>query len=316
MPSALAVQPLRDEGVHCCTVGDRQYAIHGADVRQVVRAERMRPEPGAAGRAGTLEIGSWSVPVFSLEQMFGGDASPAPALHGSGRYIVVTGMAGELAGWIVDKITRADASDEAAIVPLPAIIGATAALWFDAVVRLGETSLLLLAPERLNPSASGPRELDATAPFQPAPASGAPPEPMVVIFSTPALPRCPAARYALSGRQVAAVVEPSAPLVVPGSAPHMAGLSWWRDVVVPVVDFREAPARTDESSRGRRLVARCGGRLRGSLVAFSIDPDLTMHRPSAEDRPVPDIECPPFAAGLFNVGGETVALLDLERLIR
>ena len=308
------------DGLVCCTVDERQYAFRDADVCEIARAERMRPDQGPDGRVGILEVGHQLVPVFALGGVLDG-ASPFDAAGPSdsvarGRYIAVTGEAGQWVGWLVDRIARADVGGQSVIAPLPAMVGANAARWFDAVVRMGDIALLLLAPRRLHPGAAG---RPATAPGVPAPApppvEGLQAAPMAVIFSTPALPRCQASRYALSGRRVAAVVEPTPPLAVPGSAPHVAGVSWWRDAVVPVVDFREPAARVDDLTRGRRIVARCGGHLRGTLVAFAIDSEVALHRPAAEDRLVPGAECPPFAAGVFSVGGETIALLELDRLI-
>ncbi len=64
---------------------------------------------------------------------------------------------------------------------------------------------------------------------------------MAVIFSTTVLPRCEARRYALSGRQIAAIVQPTAPIAVPGSARHVTGVTLVARAVVPVIDFRESP---------------------------------------------------------------------------
>ena len=39
-----------DEGLVCCTAGDRDFALRGADVRQIVPVEKMRAVGGAAVR--------------------------------------------------------------------------------------------------------------------------------------------------------------------------------------------------------------------------------------------------------------------------
>jgi chemotaxis signal transduction protein len=357
---AEALRPLDDEGLVYCMVGDRHYAMRGADVRAIERGENLRPPSpddvttgfGGAGAhgdglVGTIEIEGRSVPVFALARLLRHDAEPRPlppvgaALsersESKGGMIAVTGANGEMTGWLADRVARAEAHVAATIVPLPPIVGAAAARWFDGVVKLGKTMLLLLAPNRLH--AATPDSHPAPDP-RPDPDSGPSPDsstsqpegplrrdhagarlddpgadPIVVVFAAPALPRGPVSRYALSGRQVAAVVTPTPPLPVPGSPPHVLGLTWWREAPVPVVDFREPPERGGNDARGRRMVARCGGRLRGTLVAFAIEPDMSLHRPAGDDQMVTDVECPPFAAGVFRVGGDMVALLQLDGLI-
>ncbi len=45
-----------DGGLVCCSVGDKQYALRGGDVRQIVRVEKMRTVAGSDGSVGTLEL--------------------------------------------------------------------------------------------------------------------------------------------------------------------------------------------------------------------------------------------------------------------
>jgi chemotaxis signal transduction protein len=138
---------------------------------------------------------------------------------------------------------------------------------------------------------------------------------VVLLFSTPALPQSPATRFALSGRRIAAITQPMSPITVPGSARHVSGLAWWRDSVVPIIDFR-GPGDHGDSAHGRRyVVAQCGARLGSTLVALPVDADITMYRPGSGDKTMPGMACPPFAAGVFDVGGEPVALLDLDALL-
>ena len=100
---------------------------------------------------------------------------------------------------------------------------------------------------------------------------------------------------------------------VPGSADHVTGVSWWRNTVVPVIDFRSRNAAA--VPHGRFLVAQCGGGLRGMLVAFPIDSEVAMHKPTDSDRGLTDTSLPPFVDGAFQVGGETAALLNLDALL-
>jgi chemotaxis signal transduction protein len=301
-----------NDGLVCCVVGDEQYALRGADVRYIARAEQMRADTGPDGRVGSLAIERHSVPVFNLGRILGRSPSHRPG--GAEQHIAVTGDAGALAGWLVDRIIRPSDSEKTEIVSLPPVIGEQAITWFDALTRVGGRSVLVLAPQYLNPAAPRPARRDPTTVFR-----AEPPridqhaERMAVIFSTPALPACAANRYALSGRQIAAIVQPVPPIAVPGSARHIAGVMWWRDAVVPVIDFRESDR--PEAAGRRCLIAQCGPRLQGTLAAFVIDAEIAVHRPSATDQHLPEVPCPAFAAGMFNVERETVALLDLDALL-
>ena len=308
----------REEGLVCCTVGNKQYALRGADVRQIVRVEKMRGAAAGDNKAGTLDLSGQTVPVFRLGSVLG-RTTPQPHLTApGGHHIAVTGEGSEIVGWLVDRVVRTPLSDNARVAPLPAVVGPAATSWFEAVVKLGGTSLLLMAPQYLNPLAQRKQRPDvrrtAGAPAASGP-TGDSAEPIVLLFSTPALPRCAAPRFALSGRQVAAIAQPMSPIPVPGSAPCITGVAWWRDLVVPVIDFRGAGEHDDAAQRRRQLIAQCGPRLGNTLVAFAVDAEVTLHRPGAGDQKAVGVSCPPFAAGMFDIGGEPVALLDLDALL-
>jgi chemotaxis signal transduction protein len=185
------------------------------------------------------------------------------------------------------------------------------------MVRIDENvSALLISPQHLNPLAPAPPKAAGQHPMPALPAlpAGQQAGPVAVVFSTTVLPPTPAARYALSGRQIAAIVHPTVPIEIPGCADHVIGVMWWRRAIVPVIDFRDPADRQLESER-RRVIAQCGGRHRGSLVAFSIDAEVLMCRPEAAHRQLRDIPCPSFASGIFDINGESVALLNLELLL-
>ena len=302
-----------EEGLVCCVVGDKQYALRGADVRQIVRVEKMRPASGSDSRAGTLELSGQTVPVFRLANVLGRHGRGAAG----GHHIAITGERGELVGWLVDRVVRTTMTHDAKVVALPAVVGPTATAWFEALVKIGGTSILLMAPQYLNPLAHWPSRLDATRAFSVASRkkTGDAAEQVVLLFSSPALPACEAPRFALSGRQVAAIAQPTPTIPVPGAAPHVTGVAWWRNVVVPVIDFRGPGEHDDAAQRRRQVIAQCGPRLGSTLVAFAVDSDITMHRPGATDRRAANVACPTFAAGMFDIGGEPVALLDLDALL-
>jgi len=310
-----------EEGLVCCVVGDKQYALRGDDVRQIVRVEKMRPlgamsttSSGSDSRAGTIELSGQTVPVFRLANVLGRAGRSAAA---GGHHIAVTGERGELVGWLVDRVVRTTMSQDAQVVALPAVVGPTATSWFEALVKIGGTSILLMAPQYMNPLAHRPARLDATRAFSVASRkkTGDSAEQVVLLFATPALPPCAAPRFALSGRQVAAIAQPMQTIPVPGSAPHVTGVTWWRNVVVPVIDFRGPGEHDDAVQRRRQVIAQCGPRLGSTLVAFAVDSEIAMHRPGATDQRAAGVACPSFAAGMFDIGGEPVALLDLDALL-
>ena len=306
-----------DEGLVCCTAGDREFALRAADVRQIVPAENMRTVGGDDTIAGTLDLDGQAVPVFRLENVLGRTASRRHPRGPDNCHIAVTGDRSEIVGWLVDRVVHTPLSDDTKMSPLPAIIGPAARSWFEAVVKLDGTSILLIAPQYLNPLAQQPVNPDVRATFAPvgqgktADAT----EPIVLLFSTQALPRCAATRFALSGRQVAAIAQPMSTIPVPGSATYVTGVAWWRDLVVPVIDFRGWSEHDDGTERRRQLIAHCGPRLGNALVAFEVDAEITLHRPGAGNQMTAGVQCPPFAAGMFDIGGEPVALLDLDLLL-
>jgi chemotaxis signal transduction protein len=307
--------PSRDEGILRCSVGAEQYAFRTIDVRHLARAEQVRDDAKADGRLGVLKFAGLAVPVFGLGHALG-RPRPTTVPRNSDQHVAVTGGRDGLVGWLVDKIARTASLPREAVAPMPRSVGLPASKWFEALVTFGpDDSALLIAPEHLNPLVSIGVEADI------APAFAAPPvragekrEVVAVLFSTDSLPPSPAGRYALSGRQVAAVVQPAAPIHVPGAAPHVIGVTRWRQAVVPIVEFRHTQQRSP--SDGRRLIAQTGPGGAESLVAFSINTEVVMHRPEANHSLIANAACPPFCSGMFDVDGEVVGLLDLEALLR
>lgn len=303
-----------DDGILCCDVGRERFAFRNADVRQVERADCMRVERGEDGRAGTLKLGGQQVPVFALGEVLGRTAPGDRPGYAHG-HVAVTGGRQALVGWLVDRIARVAQPAHGNIAVLPSIVGPRASSWFEGIVWLGEdASALLLAPDRLTAPLRRDRPHDHDAAFERTPSVAAAAESVAVVFSTTVLPASDTFRYALSGRQIAAIVQPTLPIAVPGCSDYVDGVTWWRRTPVPVIDFR-APADRGALTYRRRLIVQCGARHHGSLVAFSIDPGVFMCRPAADHRWLPAAPCPPFASGVFDVNGETVALLDLDALL-
>jgi chemotaxis signal transduction protein len=305
----------RDEGILRCSVGQEQYAFRTIDVRHLARAEQIRDDANTDGRVGVLKLAGLSVPVFALGRALG-RPGPTP-VRIPDQHVAVTGGRDGLVGWLVDKIARTASLPREAVAPMPRSVGMPASKWFEALVTFGpDDSALLISPEYLNPLVTLDVEPDTApvVPRMPARASEQRAEVVAVLFSTDSLPPSPAGRYALSGRQVAAVVQPVAPIPVPGASRHVIGVTRWRQSVVPIVEFRHTPQRSP--SDGRRLIAQTGPGGAESLVAFSINTEVVMHRPEANHALIADAACPPFCSGMFDVDGEVVGLLDLEALLR
>jgi chemotaxis signal transduction protein len=303
-----------DDGLLICEVGLERFAFRSRDVHHVERAEYLQADGTGDGRAGVLMLGQTIVPVFPLASVLGRPGGFTAAAEG---HIAVTGDRANPIGWLVDRVGRTMHAAPPEIVPLPALLGAPAADWFDGMVRIDENvSALLISPQHLNPlaPATTKRSTPVMDSVKPALPPGPQPEPVAVVFSTTVLPPTPAQRYALSGRQIAAIVHPTVPIEVPGTADHVVGVMWWRRAIVPVIDFRDPADRQLEAHR-RRVIAQCGGRHRGALVAFSIDAEVLMCRPDAAHRQLRDVSCPSFASGIFDINGESVALLNLDLLL-
>jgi chemotaxis signal transduction protein len=297
----------------CCWVGEKQYAFYDTDVRQIARVEKMRAETAADGRAGVLDVGGQPVPVFRLSSLFARGSSRAA--QSGGHHIAVTGTRRDMVGWLVDRIVRTTLPQDTHIGSLPILVGPVAANWFESLVKIGGTSVLLMSPRTLNPAA---QRRPRPEPPKAAPAvrrKGDATERVVLLFSTPALPSAGAARFALSGKRIAAITQPMPTIPVPGAAPHVIGVSWWRNAVVPVIDFRGSGERDEAAERRRFVIAQCGPRLANTLIAFPVDAEIAMHRPDGSDRHVANGDCPPFVGGMFEIGGEVVGLLDLDALL-
>ena len=300
------------DGVLCCDVGNERYAFRSADVRHIERAEYMRVDRGEDGRLGTLKLGAQHVPVFALSEVLG-RSTPDNHAGVRGSHIAITADRGSLTGWLVDRIERTTTPAAGDIAALPSMIGTQASAWFEGIVWLvGDIAALLLAPHRLISRTSGSDAATGGTTFAPVQQVAPSKESVAVIFSTSALPPSTAMRYALSGRQVTAIVPSTAAISVPGCNGYVEGITRWQHAAVPRLDFRAPEART---SHRRQLVAQCGARQQGALLALPIDAEVTMLHAADEHHSLPGVPCPAFASGVFSVNGETVALLDLDALL-
>jgi chemotaxis signal transduction protein len=300
------------DGLICCIVGDQQYAVRRDDVQTVARADDVRADPTRPDTVGTLGDG---LPVFRLSRLL--DRSDGAV--SAGRHVIVTRGDGSSFGLLVDQIVRTPAVAHAEIRQLPAIVGPLPVARFRGLLTSEEVSCLILAPGALDPAA--PLQRRAVS-HPPAPASAGAATGVrhaiansVVIFSSAALSRRRDVRYALDARRISALVQSLPTVAVPGSPPYVKALGWWRESVVPVLDFARNTAPPPDAS-SRYLIVRTGRYFDHALVALPIGRDITLHRATGDDRLVASTGSARGAIrGMFTVGQERVALLDLDRLI-
>src|SRR5262249_40413195 len=158
--------------------------------------------------------------------------------------------------------------------------------WFEGVIELEAGPRLLISPRSLGPSRDGAVSVEqrVSGSNPPAAAAGhAPSAPLVVTFATTALPDCEGTRFAMSARQLAGVASTLEPIRVPGSPPYVTGVAVWHNEATAIVDFRSNDRHPPDNRACRHLVARTGPRWRTQPVAFRVDPDVRLHRPTADD---------------------------------
>lgn len=306
-----------------CTVGDVDYALRADDIVAVMRAERMRAPAACEAGIGVVTVGSERASVYPLSTTVG--LSGAEENHNNtrrDRHIVVLRGAHGLTGWLVDRVSRSRLPAPTRILPLPTLVGARARQWFAGVLSTADRAVLLLSL-----SSAGNCDPTCVADTQNSvahtrSASVSPPTtdgPLVVTFSTDALPRCGVARYAISARRVAGVESGLEVVAVPGSESPVIGVSVWRGEVLPVLDVRSGAAHPAVDRR-RLLIVRCGGPRAATAVAIPVDAETALYQPTS-DNPLLDAArleadvIPPYVVGLFDVRGQTVALIDPDALV-
>ena len=298
-----------------CVVGHVEYALRASDIVAVMRSERMRPPGACEAGIGVVTIGGERTSVYPLGQTVGPFPAADDVAHGRDRHVVVVRGAQGPVGWLVDRVGRSHLPLHAQVLPLPTLLGPRATRAFAGVLSAGDRTLLLLAatPPARRAIVPAPATPARTAPVAASTATS----PLVVTFTSAALPDCGASRYAVSARQVCGVEANLGVAAVPGSEPPVIGVGVWHGGVVPVIDLRH-DAVPHEATRRRLLILR-GGSLADTPVALPVDAETALWQPTddnaAIDAPRDDGSLPPFVAGLFDVRGHTIALIDPDRFL-
>ena len=132
---------------------------------------------------------------------------------------------------------------------------------------------------------------------------------LVFVFTSAALPPCGGARHASHASRLSAIVQSMSSVPLPGCAHHVTALGAWRDAAVPVIDYSRGAIATRTARRF--AVLRAEG---STLVALPINADAALRRAAATDTRDDGTALPPHVRGVFQSGGERLALLDLERV--
>ena len=306
--SAAALAPSRQ--VVGCRVAGRSYAFDGNDVRFIVRSDQVVAGGGGIACVGTLK-GPDPIPVYSVAALL----HPSADADG-GAHVIVTG-GGSRVGWQVERILRGGRDDAHEVLSLPALAGPVARRWFAGLMTQGDDEpSLLCSPSGLDPRARACLALPDPTPPKIALSSSGTAHGVVALFSSPALPRCVAQRYAISGRRIVAVAQSLAGRVVPGTPSYIVGLAAWRGIAVPLLDLSGRTSAAVDGSSGRYLLVRHGTGAQATVVGLAIDRDVVLHQASHADTPLasPGSVVPP-GIRLFRVKEEPIAFLDLDVLM-
>ena len=299
-----------------CVVGHVEYALRAGDIVAVMRSERMRPPGAGEAGIGVVTIGGERTSVYPLGQTVGPFTAADDGANGRDRHVVVVRGAQGPVGWLVDRAGRSHLPPHARVLPLPTLLGTRATRAFAGVLSAGDRTLLLLAATPPARRATVPAR--AATPRRTAPVAAAlATSPLVVTFTSTALPDCGASRYAVSARQVCGVESNLDVAAVPGSEPPVIGVGVWHGGVLPVIDLRHETAPR-ERTRRRLLILR-GGSLADTPVALPVDAETALWQPTDDNAAIDAARdggaLPPFVAGLFDVRGHTIALIDPDRFL-
>lgn len=290
-----------------CYVGDQGYGVDVRHVASVARSDRLRPDPSRPEIAGLLPTKKGDVPTYSLASLLGRPAEKARA-----KPVLLIEEGADTWGLLVDRISQSMRIGPDEILPVPRVLGSAPAHRFGGVVRRGDETLLLLAPERLRDAA--PDEPEEIAPAAPtkrkAKSSG-----RVLLFGVGDASGRPL-RFAVGLKQVAEIAATPKSVPIPGASPVWCGMMHWRERTVPVLDLASAlglePLRDDPTARA--LVVRATTR---HWIAVLAKPTMRLLPLPTANLPGkrPDVVPPEFFKAAFELSRETVVLLDFRRLL-
>jgi len=329
-----------------CEAGNQRFALDTVWVRSIQRVDRLRPNPAELDARdqpmGWVEGPPGEIPVYRLATLLG---LPAQSNGRHRRVLVLQPVAGTPAAgepWAlqVDRISQVIVALADRVTTLPPVLAQPGNRFFQGVVRLGETLILLLAPDRVHPQAGWPAlDPELTPPGPPfagpagarpagararAGAVGAAARPgrgrMLLFTSRPPAPGSRPVVYGLSITQVPEVLVPGTIVPVPGAPPYVRGLINWRHHPVPLIDLdarlglpgdRLPPVRGPQ----RVLLARDGNLLGGLLVRPSIDAIRLPVENRPSDQPPAPARARDLVRAVFELADATLIVPDIRAVL-
>ncbi len=295
-------------------VADQDYALDLDRVQAIVAAPTaIATVPRADGAVlGLAACRDMLLPILSLRALLG--LPPATGRHG-GEKVIIARIAGADIGLLADRVRAVLRAAPATIEPAPPLLAARAGgeARLAAIHRApgGRRPIPILAPDQLFRDDVMQHLGERTAPANTAPATAAAPEAAFLVF------RLGDEEY---GLPVAAVVEvaavPDQVTRIPKTPKFLEGVVNLRGEVLPVIDQRrrfEMPPAAAGSRR--RLVVLRTGRYRAGLIVDGVREVLRL--PGDAIGPGPDLadETTRLVAGVANLAGRLVLLLDPEELL-
>lgn len=296
-----------------CEARGMLYALEMGRVRTVERTTRLELEGGANGFVGWLPTAVNRVPVYSLAERLGNEAEPMAGL----QRVVVLNDPERSWGLLVDQVMQVATMSWGQVLPLPLSLKNGRSRFFQGVIRHGEQTALLLAPEQLHPDATPVvAPVVAAAPRvrrQPAALDLSRPR-HLVVFSLPGFETNgrPIA-FGLSSKQVAEVLDVPRLLPLLNRSPYTVGLVQWRNQTVPVM--RLTSEKVAYNGRLRLMIVRVPET--GALVGLLAKPEMRMvelpipHRASERELPLPS----EFVSGCVELARETLVIPNMQAML-
>ncbi len=292
------------------TLGTVSVGLDMGRVLGIERAERMKELPDRPELAGHIvnRAGDW--PVLDLAVRLGLERTAAPG-HGQ---IVLTAIAGERYGLLVDRTAPVPRPDAGGIRPVPRSV-ARRDSFYDGVLMVEGRPLLLLDPDRLG----GDVDLFAVDEVEPVARTSNSKRARVdrlLILGQYEYP-LPGGRVVGFGLPIACVAEmidapPGSP--VPGSSGHVREMSAWRGRALPVIDLAAwCGLRVQAVPNRRTIVVRTpNGEPIGLPAGHGIRmvplplPSVPTRRPITLNRD--------RVLGVFDTNEQTLVIPDLMKL--
>ena len=338
-----------------CTVGDETYGLNMSWVRNIQRADRLRPvsraEVDTAGLIGWLPGLESDIPIFSLANRLGltdrSAQSTSPAGDGALQRIIVlpsplppadpTEQREQLWALLVDQVSPVIQIPSANFYPLPAIVADPATNYFEGIISLEEALVLLLSPAWLHPQESnsesdfeevshhiaGSPQMPTTNRPNPANLTPKTQNPKssarrIMVFSTSSEDQVYS--FGLSITQIPEVLRPRPLTPVPTAPPFVLGLVNWRDRPVPIIDLDArlglAPQTKPTANRHTRLII-ARGVDQDTFVGFAIQAGVRVLRLPLPHQPIsnPLPLDQTLVKGAFDIEGKTLVLPDIQNIM-